>query len=98
MVIDQALETANEELVVQLGLLPSPDEVMKVVSRLQIDDLREFACAVMNAAVASAHRGAMDADDIRLLNDWFASMEETVAAGEDIQEILSRRRTSEASL
>ena len=93
----QALETASEEINAQLEMLPSPEEVSAVVSRLEIDDLREFAVAVMNAAVHSARNGAADIEDIRLLNGWFASMEETVAAGDDLQEILSRRRAAEAS-
>lgn len=93
----QASETVSEEMSVQLEMLPSPDEVSAVVSQLEIDDLREFAVAVMNAAVHSARNGSADIEDIRLLNGWFASMEETIAAGNDLQEILSRRRATEAS-
>ena len=93
MAVDlQAIETASDEHRVQVEMLPSPDEVSAVISRLEMDDLREFACAVMNAAVDSAYRGGADMDTIRLLNGWFASMEETVAAGEDMEEILARRR------
>ncbi len=76
----------------QLEMLPSPDEVSTVISRLEIDDLREFAASIMNAAVDSAHEGHVDLDTVRLLNGWFASMEETVAAGDRLEEILSRRR------
>ncbi len=93
----QALETVSEEMSVQLEMLPSPDEVSAVVSQLENDDLREFAVAVMNAAVHTARNGAANIEDIRLLNGWFASMEETVAAGDDLQEILSRRRATEAA-
>ncbi len=92
-----ALETVSEEMSVQLETLPSPGEVSAVVSQLETDDLREFAVAVMNAAVHTARNGTADIEDIRLLNSWFASMEETVAAGDDLQEILSRRRATEAS-
>ena len=92
-----ALETVSEEMSVQLEMLPSPDEVSTMVSQLEDDDLREFAVAIMNAAVHSARNGAPDIEDIRLLNGWFASMEETVAAGDDLEEILSRRRATEAS-
>ena len=73
-------------------MLPSPDEVTTVVSQLAIDDLREFASSIMNAAVDSAHKGHVDLDTIRFLNGWFASMEETIAAGDHLEEILSRRR------
>ena len=31
-------------------------------------------------------------DTILFLNGWFASMEETISAGDQIKEILSRRR------
>ena len=95
MVIDiQAIETASEERSVQIEMLPDADEVAAVVSRLEADDLREFAVAVMNAAVDLARNGDSDMETVRLLNGWFASMEETVAAGADVEEILSRRRMS----
>ena len=51
----------------------------------------------MNAAVDSAHKGHADLDTIRFLNGWFASMEETIAAGDHIEEILSRRRKRRGS-
>ncbi len=88
----QAVETAGEERSIQIEMLPSADEVEEVVSRLEIDDLRGFADAVMNAAVDVIRNGDTDLETIRLLNDWFASMEETVAAGEDMGDILARRR------
>ena len=95
MIIDlQAIETASEERSVQIEMLPSEDEVAAVVSRLEVDDLREFAAAVMNAAVDLARNDNADMETVRLLNGWFASMEETVAAGADVEEILSRRRMS----
>ena len=89
----QAVETADDERSIQVEMLPSSDEVAEVVSRLEIGDLREFAVAIMNAAAESARGGDSDLDTIRLLNSWFASMEETIAAGDDLVEILSRRRT-----
>ena len=93
MAVDlQAVETAREARSIQVEMLPSADEVATVVSRLEVDDLREFAVAVMNAAVGSARNGDTNIETVRLLNGWFASMEETVAAGEDVEGILSRRR------
>ena len=50
----QAVETADDERSIQVKMLPSPDEVAEVVSRLEIGDLREFAIAIMNAAAESA--------------------------------------------
>ena len=75
----------------QLEMLPSPDDVSTVISQLDLDDLRELAASIMNAAVDSAHRGHVDLDTIRFLNGWFASMEETVAAGDRLEEILFRK-------
>lgn len=82
----------DQELTAQLEMLPNSEEVSAVVGQLDIDDLREFAASIMNAAVDSIHRGHADLETVRLLNGWFASMEETIAAGEDIEEILSRKR------
>ena len=82
----------DEDASDQIEMLPSSEEVLAVVSELETDDLRDLAASVMNAAVASARRGHCDLDTVRFLNGWFASMEETVAAGDDLEEILSRRR------
>lgn len=92
MVTDYAPPTHDPELDAQIDMLPSTDEVSRVVSQLETDDLREFAASIMNAAVASAREGHSDLDTILFLNGWFASMEETISAGDQIKEILSRRR------
>ena len=83
---------ADEDLSAQLGILPTVDEVSTVVGKLKIRDLREFAASIMNIAVDSAHKGHASLDTVRLLNDWFATMEQLIAAGDDIDEILSRRK------
>ena len=88
----EIIETAGDERSAQIAMLPNSDEVSMVVSQLEIDDLREFAAAIMNTAVSSARSGSADIDTVRLLNGWFASMEETIAAGDDMEEILARRR------
>ena len=80
----------------QMELLPSPDEVVAVVGHLEVKDLQEFACAIMDTAVRAALDGVLSIDSVRLLNSWFGSMEETVAAGDSIDEILSRRDDHEA--
>ena len=90
-------EVDDAELHAQIDMLPSAEEVSEVVAQLKTADLREFAAAVMTASVESAHRGHIDIETIRFLNGWFASMEETIAAGDDIEGILSRRRASENS-
>ena len=73
-------DSSDEELVTQIQMLPDPDEVSAVVCQLGADDLRAFATSIMNAAADSARKGHADLDTIRILNDWFASMEETAAA------------------
>ena len=87
----------EDELSSQIEMLPNPEEVSTVVSQLDTDDLREFATAIMNASVDSAYRGRLDLVTIRFLNGWFASMEEMIAAGDDLEEILSRRWSAGSS-
>ena len=82
------------ELHAQISMLPNSEEVSVVVSQLKADDLREFATAIMNASVQAALSGQVDIETIRFLNGWFASMEETIAASDDIEDILSRRRVA----
>ena len=84
----------NEELDAQLEMLPDPRAVSTVVSQLDPSDLREFAASIMNVAVDYARKETSDIDAVRLLNGWFASMEETISAGDELEEILSRRRDS----
>jgi hypothetical protein len=85
---------SEEELKAQLEMLPDAGAVSAVVSQLEPDDLREFAASIMNVAVDHAQKKSTDIEAIRLLNGWFASMEETIAAGDELEEILSRRRSS----
>ena len=98
---DRHLDTRyseSEELIAQIEMLPDSDEVSAVISQLGIDDLRAFATAITNAAAAdSARKGHADPGAVRLLNDWFASMEETFSAADSLEEILSRRRKRQAS-
>ena len=84
----------DEELSAQLEMLPDARAVSTVVSQLEPSDLREFAASIMNVAMDYARKETSDIDAIRLLNGWFASMEETMAAGGELEEILSRRRGS----
>ena len=87
-----AHNSSDEDLMAQIEMLPDYGEVSTAVNQLSIEDMRAFATAIMNAAADSARKGHVDLDTIRLLNDWFASMEETIYAGDELEEILSRRR------
>lgn len=89
--------SSDEELTSQIAMLPDHREVSAIVRQLDIDDLRVFATAIMNAAADSARKGHADLVTVRLLNDWFASMEETSAAGDSLEEIQSRRRKRRGS-
>ena len=81
----------DEELGGQLEMLPNPDEVRSAINKLELRDLREFAKAITNVAVDSARKGHTDIDTITLINDWFATVEELVAAGDSIDDILSKK-------
>ena len=81
----------DEMLMGQLEMLPNPDEVFTAINQLELDDLREFAIAIMNVAVDSARKGHADLDTVTLINDWFATAEQLIAAGDSLDEILSRR-------
>ena len=83
-----AVEVETE---VQLSMFPTPEASVALVENTSIDDLREFTVAIMEIVFDLARR-ARDLDVIRLLNGWIASLEETIAAGADLDEILSRRR------
>ena len=87
-------ESPEEELSAQIEMLPDARAVSAVVSQLEPSELRDFAASIMNAAVDYARKETSDIDAVRLLNGWFASMEETVDAGDELEEILSRRRGS----
>ena len=91
--VKQSEADVEEELNAQLAMLPDAHEVSTVVSQLELGDLREFAASIMNIATDHARKRTTEMDTIRLLNGWFASMEETIAAGGDLDEILSRRRS-----
>ena len=92
------LETIpDEEWRAQLEMLPDACAVSAIVSKLEPNDLREFAASIMNVAVDYEHKRSTDIEATLLLNGWFASMEETIAAGDELEEILSRRRVSTGS-
>ena len=76
---------------IQLELLPAGHEIAIIVDQLSKDDLQELAQAVVGIVVTSARQGNIDLPHLRLFNEWWGSMEETVAAGDCLDEILERR-------
>ncbi len=76
---------------VQLELLPSEHEIAILVDRLDENDLRQLAQATADIIVTSANQGDLNLPHLRLFNEWWGSMEETVAAGDCLDEILERR-------
>lgn len=79
------------ETEIQLSMFPTPEHSVDLVDNTSLDDLREFTIAIMEIVIDLARR-TRDLDVIRLLNGLIASLEETIAAGDDLDEILSRRR------
>ncbi len=85
--------TEAEDVSIQLSMLPEPDAVKPLIENTELDDLREFAIALTNLLIDVIRNLNVDIRVITLLNGWIASLEETIAAGDDLDEILSRRRT-----
>ena len=81
----------ERETEVQLSMFPTLEDTTELVENAALNDLREFTIAIMEIVIDLARR-TRDLDVIRLLNGWIATLEETIAAGDDLEEILSRRR------
>ena len=85
-------QSAPRELHGQIDMLPSPGEVSDIMEHVEGETLREYAVAVTNIAVRLAHPTMPNrVREVADLNGWYASMEETVAAGDQIDEILAKR-------
>lgn len=80
----------EEELLDQLGRLPTPDQVREVMSALPTKTLRELGEEIMNGGV-TVLTGGDNLDFARLLNSWFATGEETIAAHGRPGRVLTRR-------
>lgn len=72
------------------GML-SLEETRRVIFDMGDTELRDTAVALLANAVRAARGGSVGLDSSRALNGWIATAEETVAAGDGLEEILSRR-------
>ena len=82
----------EEELLDQLGKLPSPEEVAELCGALRVATLRELSTEVVNGAIDHAKRKTELLEHVKLINSWIATAEETVAAGGNVNRIAARRR------
>ena len=73
--------------------LPDSNEVKKLTGT-ELDDatLREAARFFMNLAVEQAQQGFVDKQQLVDMRSWFATLEVTAEAGDNLNEILSRRK------
>ena len=72
--------------------LPTSEEVEELVHALDPPTLREFSSAILTDSIAYVEGRCDKLAYLQILNSWIATAEETVAAGEDMDEILARRK------
>ena len=72
--------------------LPTSEEVEELVHALDAPTLRDLSSAILTASIDYAQGRSENLAYLRTLNSWIATAEETVAAGEDMDEILARRK------
>ena len=76
---------------IQLSMLPSTSEISFVIENSELSDLREYADAVTGIAVNLIRSSGANLATVALLNDWFATLEEIIEMGDELEEIESRR-------
>ena len=82
----------EDELLDSLGGFPTSAEIEELVNALDVHSLRGMSSAILTAGVDYSE-GRLDKPAYRkILNSWVSTAEETVAAGEDIDAILARRK------
>ena len=72
--------------------LPTSEEVEELVHALDAPTLRELSSAILTASIEYVEGRSDKLAYLQILNIWIATAEETVAAGEDMDEILARRK------
>ena len=72
--------------------LPTSEEVEALIYALDVPTLRELSSAILTASIDYAQGRSEKLANLQMLNSWIATAEETVAAGEDMDEILARRK------
>ena len=72
--------------------LPTSEELEELIYALDAPTLRELSSAILTVSIDYAQGRSEKLAYLRTLNSWIATAEETVASGEDIDEILARRK------
>ena len=87
------LDTRTEDgLLDSFGEFPTAEEIEELVNGLDVPTLRGMSSAILTAGVDYSE-GRLDKPAYwKILKSWIATAEETVAAGEDIDAILARRK------
>ena len=75
-----------------LDKLPTSEEIEELICALDVPTLREMSSAMLTASVDYLEGRADKLQYLELLNSWIATVEETIAAGEGVREILARRK------
>lgn len=87
------LNTATvDELSGHLDKLPTSAEIEELIAALDVPTLREMSSAILTASIDYVAGRSDKLQYLELLNSWVATAEETIASGEDIEKILSRRK------
>ena len=84
--------SAVDELSGRLDELPTSEEIEELIYALDVPTLREFSSAILTASIDYVEGRSDKLAYLQNLNSWIATAEETVAAGEDMDEILARRK------
>lgn len=85
----------EDELMDELGNLPSQDEVAELCSVLRVSTLRGMSEGVINGGVRHLRENADRVELAKLINSWIATAEETIAAGRNLNRIAARRKKND---
>ena len=81
-----------DELSGHLDKLPTSAEVEELICALDVPTLREMSAAMLTASIDYVEGRNDKLQYLELLNSWIATAEETIAAGEDLDKILAKRK------
>ena len=84
--------SALDDLSGNQGHFPTKQEIKELVNALDVPTLREMSSEILTACIEFSEGGVDKPTYLQLLKSWIATAEETVAAGEDIDAILARRK------
>ena len=68
------------------------DDIEYLCSKLRVSDLREMAAEVIIAGIEHIRGNSSQLEYATLINNWLATAEETVAAGNNLKRIAAKRK------